>query len=232
MREDPLERKGSPRYPFYSTFGQNLATIVPVSYFLTVMRGQVRCDVSARSTVSRCCWQCRTSSLAIMLQKCMAISVLSSWLKSWRQDLINWHQQFLFHLMTLIRILVLPRRPHALCVNRSHMPLDLIMWSKLPSLIWPKDPLFQILPPSDQESSALPYRLASPCDCWVIIAKTYQVVSCLRNLWPFIIPSSLNHMANFVPWPCLFISAPWVHRVARLFVTPLSMASPSQLLHW
>jgi hypothetical protein len=37
--------------------------------------------------------------------------------------------------------LFLLRQPHALCVDCSLVPLDLVIWSKLPSLVWTKDPL-------------------------------------------------------------------------------------------
>jgi hypothetical protein len=80
---DPLERRGSPLYLYYSILGQNLATIVPVSYFLTASHGQVRFDIS-------------TLSLATMLQKFAAMFVLSLWLESQPRDLACWHQRF-FH---------------------------------------------------------------------------------------------------------------------------------------
>jgi branched-subunit amino acid transport protein AzlD len=73
---------------------------------------------------------------------------------------------------------------------------------------------------SDQESSPLPYRLASSCDCLVIIAKTYQVVFCLTNLWPFIILSSLNPMANFTLEIRLFVHTPLVHHLVILCIAP------------
>jgi hypothetical protein len=167
-----------------------------------------------------------------MLQKCMALSVLSSWMKSRRQDLVNWHQKFLFHPMMSIRILVLPWWQHALCVNCSHLPSNLIMWSKLPSLLWTKDPLCHIWPLSSQESSTLPCRPTSSRNYWFIITKPYQVVPHLITSWSLIILSSLKPMANFARWICLIICACLVYRVAHLCVTPLSMVLLSQSLHW
>jgi hypothetical protein len=37
-----------------------------------------------------------------------------------------------------------PRQPHALCVDHSHLSLDLIIWSRLPSRDWTKYPLWRI----------------------------------------------------------------------------------------
>jgi predicted alpha/beta hydrolase len=92
MPEDLLERRESPLYLYYSTFGQNPATIAPISYFLNAAHGQIRFDVSTGSVVSWCSWQSRTSALAMMLQKCTTILILSLWLKSRFQDLVRWHQ--------------------------------------------------------------------------------------------------------------------------------------------
>jgi hypothetical protein len=36
---------------------------------------------------------------------------------------------------------------------------------------------FHLSSVSDQELSALPHSLASPCNCWVVIAKPYQGLS-------------------------------------------------------
>jgi hypothetical protein len=47
-REYLLERGGSHLYIFYSTLGQNLATVVPILYSLTASRGQVRFDINTK----------------------------------------------------------------------------------------------------------------------------------------------------------------------------------------
>jgi hypothetical protein len=52
--------------------------------------------------IFRSCWQSQTSSLAMMLQKCTTILVLSLWLKSRPRDLVSGHQKFFFHQMTSI----------------------------------------------------------------------------------------------------------------------------------
>jgi hypothetical protein len=57
----------------------------------------------------------------------------------------------------------------------------------------------------DQELSALPQSLASLCNCWVIIAKPYQVLSHLITSWPVIVLSSLKLMADFVHSICLIV---------------------------
>jgi hypothetical protein len=100
--EYPLEGRGSPLYLWYSTLGLNATTIVPVLYFLTVARCQVRFYVSTRSVIFRTCWQSQTSSLAMMLQKCTTMLILLLWLKSQPRDLVSWHQSFFFHKMVLI----------------------------------------------------------------------------------------------------------------------------------
>jgi hypothetical protein len=167
------------------------------------------------------CWQIRTPSLAMMLQKCMNTLVLLLWLKSWPRDLVIWHQKFLFHQMTSFH--------HGNV--QGHM---LSMWI---TLIYPRTMLygqnchsligqisftmdFTFPSVSDQESPALPYRLASSCDCWVIIAKTYLVVSRLTNLWTFIISLSLKPMVSFIHFIHIFVCASLVHRMACLRVAP------------
>jgi hypothetical protein len=95
------------------------------------------------------------------------------------------------------------------------------MQSKFPSLAWKEDPLCQVLPPSDQESSMLPYQLAASCNCWFCIAKAYQAVPCLIILWSLIILPSLKPISDFVHLKSFFICAPLVHHVARLHVTSL-----------
>jgi hypothetical protein len=82
--EYPLESEGSSLHLLYLTLGLNPATTVPISYFLTAAHSQVRFDVSIESVVFRSCWQRRTSSLAMMLQKLAAMFVL---LCGWRVGL-------------------------------------------------------------------------------------------------------------------------------------------------
>jgi hypothetical protein len=98
---------------------------------------------------------------------------------------------------------------------------DLIMRSKFPSLAWREDPLWQIVPSFDQESSKLPYRLAASCNCWFFIAKAYQVVPCLIISWSLIVLPSLKPIPDFVHLKSLVVCSPLVHRVARLHVTSL-----------
>jgi hypothetical protein len=47
---------------------------------------------------------------------------------------------------TWMRILTLPQRPHALWVDCSCLPSDLVVWSKLSFLNWTKYPLWWISP--------------------------------------------------------------------------------------
>jgi hypothetical protein len=94
-----------------------------------------------------------------------------------------------------MHILILLLRPHAFCEDHSHLPSDLVMWSKMPSLVGQKN-LYVSFHPSVHELSALRYQLGSPCDIWVMIVKTSQVVSCLTNLRTFIVPLSLNPTMN------------------------------------
>jgi hypothetical protein len=54
--EYPLQSEGSPLYLWYSILGQNPTPTVPVSYSLSVVRGQVRFDVGIRNVVFWCCW--------------------------------------------------------------------------------------------------------------------------------------------------------------------------------
>jgi hypothetical protein len=111
------ERRESHQYLCYSTLCQNSATIVLVLYFLTAARGQVRFDSSTRIVVSMCCWQSRTPSLTMLLQKCMVVHVLSLWLKSRHQDLVCWHQKF-FHKMASIHCV----NAHIWVSLGGHMP--------------------------------------------------------------------------------------------------------------
>jgi hypothetical protein len=106
-----------------------------------------------------------------------------------------------------MHIYILLQWSHAFCINCPHLPSDLVMRSKLPSLVWTKDPLFQILPLSDQESSTLPCGLASSCNYSFIITKLNQVVPCLITPWSLIILSSLKPMADFIHWIHLFVCA-------------------------
>jgi hypothetical protein len=71
--EYPLERRGSPLFLLYSTLGLNPVTIVPISCYLIASCGQDRFDFSIRIVVSRSCWQNRTLSFDMMLQKCTTI---------------------------------------------------------------------------------------------------------------------------------------------------------------
>jgi hypothetical protein len=98
-REYPLEREWSPLYLFYSSLWLNPIPTAPILYFLTAAHSQVRFDVSIRIIVFRSCWQSWSLSLAVFLHKCMAILVLSSWLKSRSRDRVSWQQKF-FHRMT------------------------------------------------------------------------------------------------------------------------------------
>jgi hypothetical protein len=83
---------------------------------------------------------------------------------------------------------------------------DLTMRSKCSSLAWREDPLCQILPSFDQESSILPYQLAASCNCWFFIAKVYQVVPCLITLWSLIVLPSLKPIPDFIHWiPLSFV---------------------------
>jgi hypothetical protein len=89
----PIRKRWKSSITLLFNLCQNFTTIAPVLYFLTAARGQVRFDLSTRSDIFRCCRQSRTLSLSMMLQKCTTISVLSSQLKSRRQDLVNWHHK-------------------------------------------------------------------------------------------------------------------------------------------
>jgi hypothetical protein len=86
---------------FYSTLCLSPATTVLVSYFLTAARSQVRFDISTGSVIFRSWWQSQTSSLAMMIQKCIAISTLLLWLNGRPRDLVSWHQKF-FYEVTLV----------------------------------------------------------------------------------------------------------------------------------
>jgi hypothetical protein len=220
----PLESIGSPLYLFNSTFGRNSTTIISILYFLTAVRSQVRFDVSTGSVISRCCWQSRTSPLAMMLQKCTAILVLLLWLKSWPHDLVSWHQESFFHKMASIHHMNVQIGSSSVtfCIDCSHLPSDLVIWSKLPALVWTNIPYdgFCFSFNSDQQSSALPCKPASSCNCWFIIAKPYQVVSRLITVWPLIVPSSLKPMLSFVRLIHLFICVHLVNHMARLHVAP------------
>jgi hypothetical protein len=99
--------------------------------------------------------------------------------------------------------------------------LELIMRSKFPPLARTEDPLCQILPPSDQESSILLYQLVASCNYWFFIAKAYQVAPCLIILWSLIVPPSLKPILDFAHLKSLVICALLVHRMARLHVTSL-----------
>jgi hypothetical protein len=159
-------------------------------------------------------------------------------LKGQPRDLVSWHQKF-FHQVTLIRRTNVHIGPPSVTTY--------LLWKSPSSTLGPHYMVeisisrfgktsfmtkFSFPSISDQESSTLPCRPASPCNCWVIIAKPYQVVSCLTNLGPFIILSSLKPMENFVHWIRPFVHAPLVHCVTCLHVIPLSMAPLSQSLHW
>jgi hypothetical protein len=72
------------------------------------------------------------------------------------------------------------------------------MQAKFSSLAWREDPLCQILPPSDQESSILPYWLVASSNCWFCITKAYQVIPCLIISWSLIVLPSLMPIPDFV----------------------------------
>jgi hypothetical protein len=193
--------------------------------FLAAAHSQVRFDVSIGIVVSRSYWQNWTLSLAIFLQKCTAILVLSSWLKSWLWDLVSWRQRFIFHQMTSLDHASAHNDPPSVTTSLLCGSLlstsDLIRQSKFPSLAWWEEPLWQILPSFDQESSILPYRLAASCNCWFFIAKAYQVIPCLIISWSLIVLTSLKPIPDFVHLKSLVICAPLVHCVARLHITSL-----------
>jgi hypothetical protein len=123
---------------------------------------------------------------------------------------------------------------HTFCVDRSHLTLDLAIRSILLFLSWTTSSSSGWICSkiSDQESSPLSHRLALPCNCWVIIAKPYQVVPHLLTSWPLIDMSSLKPVADSACWICLIVCNSLVHRLAHLHVTPLSMVSLSQSLRW
>jgi hypothetical protein len=73
-------------------------------YFLIAAHGHVRFDVSTRSVIFRYRWQSRTSSLAMMLQKCMNVLVLLLWLQSRPRDRVNCHRESFFLKMTSIHL--------------------------------------------------------------------------------------------------------------------------------
>jgi hypothetical protein len=120
-----------------------------------------------------------------------------------------------------VRVLILHHQPHTSYVDRSHLSLNLIMRSKFSSLAWREDALCQILPPSDQESSILPYRLTVSCNCQFILTKAYQVVPCLITSWSLIVLPSLKPIPDFVHFNSLVVCAPSVHPMARLYGTSL-----------
>jgi hypothetical protein len=143
-REYPLESIRSPIHLLYSTLGQNPAATVPISYFLTAARSQDRFDISTEIVVSRPCWQGRTSSLTMMLQKCMTILFLLLWLKSRPQNLVSWHQNSFHKMASILHTNVYVGSLSAttcLYVDRSHLSSDLIVWLKSPSLDWTRYPL-------------------------------------------------------------------------------------------
>jgi hypothetical protein len=92
---------------------------------------------------------------------------------------------------------------------------------KFSSLAWREDPLCQILPPSDQESSILPYRLAVSCNCWFILTKAFQDFPCLITSWSLIVLPSLKPIPDFVHLNSLVVCALSVHHMAHLHVTSL-----------
>jgi hypothetical protein len=227
--EYPLEIEESPLYLFYATLGLNTITTVPILYFLTLLA--VKTDLTSVSRLSfpgfvgrakhhHLPW-CFISIWLFLFYRCgwtVGIKILLVGIKS-----------FSFHQMTSPApyiCLVLSPWPHSFYVGHSHLSLDLVIWSKLPFFDWTNILCdgFHLSFSFWSRSSSLPYRLASPCDCWVIIAKAYQVVHCLIISWSLIILPSLKPMANFVG------------SVSSLRGMPLcrssSMTSPSQPLHW
>jgi hypothetical protein len=68
-------------------------------------------------------------------------------------------------------------RLHTFCVDRSHLPLNLVIWSRLISLLGqtPSWSRLIFLSISDLESQGLPYGPAPLHNCRFIIVKSYQV---------------------------------------------------------
>jgi hypothetical protein len=155
----------------------------------------------------------------------MAILVLSSWLKSQLWDLVSWRQRFIFHQMMSLDHVSAHNDPLSVTTSLLCGSLlstsDLIMRLKFPSLAWREDPLWQILPSFDQESSILSYQLVASCNCWFFIAKAYQVIPCLIISWSLIVPPPLKPIPYFIHLNSLANCAPLAHRVARLHVTSL-----------
>jgi hypothetical protein len=124
--EYPLEIRRSPLYIFYSTLVQNPTTIVSILYFGMATHSQVRFDIG-------------TSSPTTMLQKLEAMFVLScDWKSSSRScplasKVLPWDivdPRMNAHLSPSFS------RLHALYVDPSHLPLNLMIWSRLLSLAW------------------------------------------------------------------------------------------------
>jgi hypothetical protein len=117
---------------------------------------------------------------------------------------------------------ILPRRPHASCFDCSHLPQTSSYGRCCQPLIgqiyFMTDFTFPLI--SDQASSALPYKPASPCNCWVIITKPYQVVPRSITSWSLIILSSLKPMIDFAHWICLIVCASLIPHMEHLRVTP------------
>jgi hypothetical protein len=207
-----LESRRSPLCFWYSTLGLHTDTIVPILYFLTAARSQDRFDVSTGIVDSRSCWRSWTSSLAMILEsvwlllfyRCgwrIGLEILSVSIKVLlpSDDVDPPHKCIYF---------VLPRWPHAFC--GSHLPSDLVRIEIV--IRW----LDNILYDGFHLSFNFVSRIVGPTLqtyivmwLWVIIAKTYWVVPCLTNVWPFIVPSSLKPMTNFVPWSASSFALLW-----------------------
>jgi hypothetical protein len=152
--ENPLERRGSPLYLCYSTLGQNLALIVPISYFLTAAHSQVRFDVSNESVIPGVVgkaehwhlplWQNNFRSVRLFLfYHCgwrVSLEILSIGIKTSSSTRWCWSTAWMHILISP------PHWPHVFCVDCSCPPSNLVMGSKVPSLDWTRYLLWWIWP--------------------------------------------------------------------------------------
>jgi hypothetical protein len=127
------------------------------------------------------CQQSRTSPLAMMPYKLVAMVVLSLWLKSWPGDLVSWHQQPFFHEITIMHHMIAHLSPsfsklHAFCVDHSHLPLNLMIWSRFLFLIGQTSSLSHLIFHKSLIKNLQPYlaKHAPSCSCQFIIAKPFQ----------------------------------------------------------
>jgi hypothetical protein len=157
-------------------------------YFPTTAHGQVKLGVSTRIVVSRSRWWSQTSSLAMISEvhgySCFIVVVeetasrpcrltsLSSFYKMMSIDRANAHIA-----SPSVTMCLLWESPSS--TLRPHYMVKIAI-PRLAKTSFMTNCIFLSI--SDQESSALPCRPASPCNCWAIIAKTYQVDSCWTDL--------------------------------------------------